>query len=134
MASTRFEKIGGAAIDLIGTSASPTTVAGGATSTSTAVDVGAYSKIAFHIKATYGASVPDSDPELLVLGSVDETNFDSVNTTDCLAIKQITRNVNDSRETTFVVEVSALKAIKFSIINGATNSADFWVAYQLSAT
>lgn len=65
------------AVNLIGTQAVPTSIAFGASSTSSGVDVSTYVGILIGMEVVYGAT-PDGNTKLEVQTSPDNTNWDTV--------------------------------------------------------
>ncbi len=111
------------AYNLIGTSASKSTIAGGASEVSSSRDASTIIGIILHCLATYGGSIPDSNPIVEVLTSPDNTNFD----TTAYAVEEIPREAGLTKMISIPIGPE-VKYYKVKVTNGGTNSADFWIS------
>lgn len=111
--------------DLIGTSGSKTSVAGGATATSSNRDASALYGITVSATVVYGASIPATDPYVEVFTSPDNTNFD----TEAFETFYIPRLANATKMVSIPLRfVENIKYYQVKITNGATNSITCWVS------
>lgn len=111
------------AVDLIGTSSSKTNVVAGGSSTSSARDVSTCIGIVIHCLVTYGASIPDSDPEVEIFTSPDNVNFDSYP----YAEESVERGAGVDKMVSFPIGPE-VKYFKVKITNGASNAIDVWIS------
>ena len=111
------------AYNLIGTTGSKTTIAGAGTSTSSSRDVSTIIGIILHCVASYGASLPASNPIVEVFTSPDNITFD----TSAYAVEEIPREANETKMISIPIGPE-VKYYKVKVTNGATNGADFWIS------
>lgn len=109
--------------DLIGTASSKQNIAAGGNAISSARNVSGIIGIVIHCLVTYGASVPDSKPNVEVFTSPDNVNFD----TQAYAEEDVPRLANNDQMVSFALGPE-VKYFKAKITNGASHAIDVWIS------